>query len=196
MLKRNLLGKDRIYSIGMNQIHGKRVIAVDKSDVGKVIPDCDGLITNFPGLYLRISAADCIPVFLYDPINNSIAAVHAGWRGLDKNIIKSAVTLMIKKFSTNPKKLYVRLGPHICQKHYEVGQSVAQKFSNYPGVLKKQNMKIFLDLGKVAIKQLTNLGVPTRNIEFDGRCTFEEKDLASYRRDPRGGVHQYFFKLP
>ena len=43
-----------------------------------MFPACDGLITVKENLFLGISVADCVPVILFDRINNVVAAVHAG----------------------------------------------------------------------------------------------------------------------
>ncbi|MBI3578034.1 MAG: laccase domain-containing protein, partial [Ignavibacteriales bacterium] len=42
---------------------------------------CDGLLTNVPQVALVVSVADCVPIFIFDPNNNVVAAVHSGWRG-------------------------------------------------------------------------------------------------------------------
>lgn len=176
-------------TISMQQVHGTRIAHVDKDDIGKVIKSCDGLITNDPEVTLSIHVADCLPIFLYCPTTNSIGLVHAGWRGLEKEIIGKAVALL-------GKEVFVYIGPHICQKHYEIKNDVAEKFSKYPKAIKKIKGRIYLDLAEVASEQLIKSGVKKENIQIDNKCTFEEKTLASFRRDKSKVRTEYLFSLP
>ena len=114
--------------VGMKLNHGSRVVAVGKKNAGKIIKNCDGLITNDPEIYLKVSAADCLPIAFFDPSTNSIGLVHAGWRGLENGVIKNAVNLMKETFGSRVDKIVVFVGPYICQKHYEVKNDVYEKF--------------------------------------------------------------------
>ncbi len=167
----------------MEQVHGNNVVLVDKNDIGRVVPNCDGLIINSPNVHLQIRVADCLPIFIKDLQNNAIGVVHAGWRGLESKVIKNAVNLMQEKFTSRPENLTVYIGPHICKKHYEVKSDVGDKFGG----------ELFLDLGKIAKEQFESLGV--KNIEISKDCTFENKDLFSYRRDKTEKRNFYNFSL-
>jgi YfiH family protein len=175
--------------IHMQQVHGKRIVRVGKIDSGKIVKNCDGLITSDPKVTLSIHVADCLPIFLYSPTTNSIGAVHAGWRGLYKGIIGNCTKML-------GKNLTVYIGPHICRKHYEVKNDVAEKFSKYPKAIKKTGDKIYLDLAEVATEQLIKSGVKEKNIQVDRECTFEEKGLASFRRDQSNERTEYRFVVP
>jgi hypothetical protein len=182
--------------IKMQQVHGDKVVLVGVKDDGKTIKNCDGLITNTKGLSLSISVADCLPVFFYSPTINSIGVVHAGWRGLAKGIIGKAIEKMEKMLKVNSKKLMVYIGPHICQKHYEVKKDVADIFLSHSKALKKVKGKIFLDLEEVARQQLVKMGVKKESIQFDKRCTYEDKSVASFRRSGTKKGTRYVLSLP
>lgn len=175
--------------INMEQIHGNKIVCVKKTDIGRTVKKCDGLVTNIQGVSLSIRVADCLPIFFYSPTTNSIGLVHAGWRGLYKGIIGKTVKMF-------EKKPFVFIGPHICQKHYEIKSDVAGKFKNYPKAIKKINGKIFLDLGEVAKEQLIESGVKKNNIKIDKTCTFEDKSLSSFRRGDLSNRTEYIFSLP
>jgi YfiH family protein len=196
MLTISLVKKNYKNAVGMKLVHGNNVAVVGKKDVGKTVENCDGLITNSPDIVLRLPTADCIPVSLFDPVTGSIGLVHAGWRGLYKGVIGRAIGLMEKKLKVKSKNLVVFVGPFICQKHYEVKDDVSIFFSKYPKVLKNTGGKTYLDLGRVAKKQLTDAGVRTKNIWFDGRCTYEDKNLYSYRRGDKGKYIYNLLKIP
>ena len=142
----------------------------------------DGLVSNKPGLWLGISVADCLPIFLADPARRAIAAVHAGWRGSERAIAKNAVRLMAKVFGTSASELAVYLGPSARACCYEVGPEVARIFSDE--VVVRRDERLYLDIVKDNISQLVEMGVSERNIELNPMCTITEKDLLhSYRRD-------------
>ena len=193
LLQRTILSKKN--EVGMVQTHGNRVVVVSKKDIGSSIKNCDGLLTNDPETVLKISVADCIPLAIFDPATNSIGLIHAGWRGLDRKIIKNAIDLMIKNFSVKPQNLHVEIGPHICQRHYEIKSDVAERFLNYPDAIKKENGKMFLDLTEVAKEQLIKSGINKNKIKVDIRCTFEDLSLPSFRRgDMKKRIH-YLLKV-
>lgn len=171
----------------MQQVHGSRVVVVGKKDKGKVIPNCDGLITDDPELKLVVRTADCLPIFVTDKKGLIHGVIHAGWRGLHKKIIKMAVALIDRKFKIRPSELKIDIGPHICFRHYEIKDDVARFFDE---AVIRGNKK-YLDLGAVAKNQLLNLGVFNKNIRIDKKCTFESGDLFSYRRDKTGGRNHY-----
>jgi YfiH family protein len=169
--------------IGMEQIHSNNVVRVSKIDDGTIIKGCDALISDDPEVILSVRVADCLPISVVDKKSHSFGIIHAGWRGLHTKIIIKTIEKMVKDYSSSPVDLMVTIGPHICQKHYEVKGDVSSKFVIFPGSIFKESGKDFLDLAKVAELQLIGAGVKRENIQIDKRCTFEDKNLFSYRRD-------------
>ena len=53
--------------------------------------EADAIITNKKKLPIAVLTADCVPILLYDNKNNMIAAIHAGWKGAYKGIIKKVI---------------------------------------------------------------------------------------------------------
>jgi polyphenol oxidase len=144
--------------------------------------ESDALITNTKNLGLAISTADCPAIFIYDPINKVIAAVHSGWRGTEKKIVQKTVVKLKNEFNSDPENLVCYLGPSISQINYEVGEEVARKFDS-EFILKKAN-RYFLDLAGANYKMLTDEGIKKSNIQKSCLCSFEyESLLHSYRRD-------------
>lgn len=175
--------------IKMQQVHGNNVVRVDSKDIGSTIPTCDGLITNDPNVTLCVRVADCLPISVTDKKGRGVGLIHAGWRGLDNKIIEKTIEKMSLEFRISNRlhhfvgEFQISIGPHICAKHFEVKSDVSSKFNGYPEAILKKNGKEYLDLAKVAELQLLEVGVKKENIEVDVRCTFEEADLYSYRRD-------------
>ena len=178
----------------MEQMHGGSAVRVDSNDGDKTIPACDALITNDPKVELVVRTADCLPLSVRDKKARAIGLIHAGWRGLEREIIAKTIRLMQKEFSSKPEDLKIFLGPHICKKHYEVKEDVASKFTKYKALTTRVDKK-YLDLAGIAAFQLTKLGVKTKNIKIDKRCTFEDKSLFSYRRGDVGKNNLFLFRL-
>ena len=59
--------------------------------------------------------ADCAPVFIYDPVNNLISAIHVGWKGAYKKIISKTLK-KFKSSGSNFNDLIVVIGPCIEKK--------------------------------------------------------------------------------
>ncbi len=167
----------------MEQVHGNEVKVVGKKDIGNIVRGCDALISSDPSVLLGVRVADCLPISIKDKKGRAFGIIHAGWRGLDNGIIGKTIKLMSDKMKIDKCELEIVIGPHICQKHYEVGGEVALKFNDYPQALLQKDGKTFLDLAKVAVKQLVRAGVAKENIRVDKMCTFENKPLPSFRRD-------------
>jgi YfiH family protein len=71
-----------------DQVHGNRIEVVTD---GGTFTHTDGLITQVPGLALAIQTADCAAVLMADVQSQTIAAVHAGWRGAAGDIVPRAI---------------------------------------------------------------------------------------------------------
>jgi YfiH family protein len=169
--------------IQMRQVHGSNIVHVDKNDAGRIMENCDALISNDSKVTLSVHVADCLPISVVDKKSRSFGVIHAGWRGLEKEIIVKTIQKMVKEFSAGPSGFEVSIGPHICRKHYEVKSDVSSKFTKYPDSVSQKNGKKFLDLAKIAEFQLLSVGIRKENIKIDKRCTFEDLSLPSFRRD-------------
>ncbi|QQS37066.1 MAG: peptidoglycan editing factor PgeF [Ignavibacteriales bacterium] len=162
-----------------HQVHENEVKTVS---AGGFCGDSDALITTKKGLGLAVSVADCTPVFIFDPVNEVIAAVHSGWRGTEKRITEKAIKKLIDEYNSKPEELLAYIGPSISQVNYEVGREVAEKFD------KRYSMrnvdKYLLDVSHINYDMLIDAGIKKNNIQQSGLCSFEMKELFhSYRRD-------------
>jgi len=95
-------------------------------------PEYDALLTDQPGLALCIKTADCVPVFLADPVRQIIGAVHAGWKGTALQITEKAVREMVRQFGTRASDLFAFIGPAIGPCCYEVDTVVHQAMGCQP----------------------------------------------------------------
>ena len=161
------------------QVHSDKVKIIDKPGF---YPECDGLITQAPDVYLIISTADCYSVSMYDKTNKVIGNIHSGWRGMQKKIVTKAVKIMINDFGSKIEDLLIFIGPGINKENFKVGEDVACLFEKR--FTESKNGKYFIDLKAHIIDQLNVLGIKKPQIESYPNCTFEGEDyLHSYRRD-------------
>ena len=119
------IGCNKNNLILLHQIHSNIVHKVEKIPKKKL--KGESLITNKKGIALGFLTADCAPVFIYDPINGLISALHAGWKGAYKNIISTT----LRKFrlsGSNLEDLIAVVGPCISKKNYEVKEDFFKKF--------------------------------------------------------------------
>jgi copper oxidase (laccase) domain-containing protein len=103
------------------QVHGNRIAIVDSApDGNNCFDECDGLITNRPGICLGIYVADCCAVYLVDPVKQAIGLVHSGKKGTELRIAGKAIEAMTASYGSRPSDLVVELSPCIRPPHYEI----------------------------------------------------------------------------
>lgn len=111
---------------GLTQVHSNRVYVIDSPEkLAARNIEADALITPLKNVCLTILTADCVPVLLYSPDTNIIAAVHMGWRGAFRGILDNTFEQLRQMGVTS---LLACIGPCIHQQSYEVGQDVRDQF--------------------------------------------------------------------
>ena len=159
------------------QVHSARSLSVERPGLGG---EGDAMTTRREGLALAVFTADCLPVLL--ATSDSIAAVHAGWRGLVGGVLGVAVRGLDDSHAPR-----AWIGPAIGACCYEVGDEVAIAVADAsaPSVLRRgRREKPHLDLAAAARHQLVAAGVAAADITTIDLCTRCQLDrLWSYRRD-------------
>lgn len=182
------------------QVHGDTVIRVDEAPDGWSAGEGDALITNRPGLALCAQTADCTPVLLYDGETRSIAAIHAGWRGVVAEVIPAAVRALSEAYGARAETLQAVIGPAVSAENYRVGPEVLEQFEALFGLLdetlalpRDAEGGAGLNVSEGARRQLIAAGVPQANIAWIKACTFAEADrFFSCRRAAREGHAGHF----
>ncbi len=122
----------------LNQIHSNKFIFINKDyKFKKKKIKADAVITDQVRLPIAVLTADCVPILIYESKKNMIAAIHAGWKGAFKGIIKNVVSFMLKK-GCKKKNITAVIGPCIQQNSYNVKEDFQKKF-----LKKDKNNKIF-----------------------------------------------------
>ena len=180
------LGAERL--VWMNQVHGDRVVRVDGPLQGSVaaVDDTDALVTTTPRLALAVVTADCVPVLMADARAGVVAAVHAGRVGAQKGVVARAVEAMWDA-GARPEDVSVLLGPAVSGRNYEVPAAMAAEVeAALPGSMTTTSRGTpGLDLRAGIARQLRDLGITA--IDADPRCTVDDRNLFSHRRDAPTG---------
>ncbi|KUI03105.1 laccase [Mycobacterium sp. IS-3022] len=171
--------------VWMNQVHGDHVVVVERAPDAPV-DNTDALVTTRRRLALAVVTADCVPVLLGDARAGVVAAVHAGRVGAQKGVVARAVETMIA-LGARAEDISALLGPAVSGRNYEVPEAMAAEVEiALPGSRTKTAKNTpGLDLRAGISRQLTTLGVAA--IDVDPRCTVEDPDLFSHRRDAPTG---------
>ena len=173
-----LVGLNPNHIVKPNQVHSAEVKFVYKPGE---ISATDALIANSNAIVLSIQVADCIPLFLADPLNSVIGLVHAGWRGVEKKIIPDTINRMIQQ-SASIEGMIAFMGPSIRQCCFEIGPEVSNKFP-IDCLIKGNRDRSFLDLQQVVTNQLIGSQVLKKNIFSSEECTkCNPEKYFSYRR--------------
>lgn len=190
------------------QTHTTNIRLVTQQDAGKGIikerdyEEVDGLITDIPGITLVTFYADCVPLYLLDPVHKAIGLSHSGWRGTANHMGKCTIEAMSKAYGSKAEDLIVGIGPSICQECYEVGPEVAAEFQKSFSaqdrtqfITEKANGKYQLDLWKANEIIFTEAGVRKEQIHITDICTHCNSDyLFSHRKtgNARGNLAAFF----
>lgn len=169
-----------------HQVHGSAVAIAEPAwaDRGEATY-ADAVVTDNPRLTLSLRFADCVPIFLVDPVHRAIGLVHAGWKGTVGGVVEHAVRAMRAEFGTRAADLVTALGPAIGAHHYPVGGEVVQAMIQAHGPwawshIHRRAQGWNLDLPSANRWLLERLGV--RQIEDAGICTAcETADWFSHR---------------
>ena len=195
------IGFDPFAAVGASQVHGKHILRVEAQHRGELLGtrlgiDCDGLITNVPGIPLVVFSADCETALLYDPVHRAVGAVHSGWKGTALGIVKAAVEAMTAAFGTQPQDLLAALGPCIGQDCFETDANVPEAMCQALGekaepAIRQDGAKYHVDLKALNRTWLLEAGLAPEHIDISEACTACQPDLFwSYRRhgDDRGSL--------
>lgn len=163
---------DKIY-VG-KLIHTDTILNIAKEDP---FQEADALITNITNTLIGVTTADCIPVFIYDPINQATGIVHSGRKGVHLQITNKTIHRMIQDFESNLSNIYIHIGPHICKQCYEVDSNILEEFN-----LHSSQKKGYLPMQDILLDQLLSLNIPRKNIQANSDCTLCDKKYFSHRR--------------
>jgi hypothetical protein len=113
-----------------------------------------------------------------------IGIAHAGWRGLVNQVIDNTIKAMEREYGVDVRKIKMVIGPHIQKCHFEVKDDVFSQFKKYQSARIEIDLKKYIDLGTVAVKQTQESGILKSHIIVSQKCTHRLRGrYFSFRRD-------------
>lgn len=168
----------------LQQVHGANVVAARDYEAP---PQADAAVGRHAGDVCVVRTADCLPVLFCSTDGTSIAAAHAGWRGLAAGILEATIA----RLEQDPGDLMAWLGPAISQTAYEVGGEVRDAFVEPdPGAAvcfqPNERARWQADLYALARRRLAAAGIGA--CYGGGLCTFSDSErFYSWRRNADSG---------
>ena len=188
----------------LRQTHSDLVVA---APFGEPVPEADAQFTRERKLALCIRTADCIPVLIHDPESRRVLAIHAGWRGIENDIIRKAGARFAEE-GLGLGQASAWIGPHIGAKSFEAGRDVAAsleaRFDAVRGFSEASTAllphanpeKAYVDLLLIARAQLASIGIDRERVTELAIDTFSSQAHESFRRDrDRAGRQISFIAL-
>lgn len=165
----------------MHQVHSNSVAVVtDVPNQESTIENVDAVITQQRGVVLVVQHADCQPLLVYDPITESIGAIHNGWKGSCVNSINTCIHKMVEYFHVNPANLLALIGPSLCPQHSEFKNYLEELPTTFYPFKTDDCHFNFWEISKMQLRQA---GVREENIQITGLCTYCDRNFFSYRRE-------------
>jgi YfiH family protein len=176
------------------QIHSPDVAVATEPWEPSTRPRVDAIVTRTEGLAIGVTAADCGPILLVDPVARVIGAAHAGWKGALTGVLESTVAAM-EQLGAERAGIVAAIGPLIRQHSYEVGAEFVERFTladadnvRFFIASSRQNHAMF-DLAGFIRMRLENAGVLM--IDDTGIDTYSDERFYSYRRSVHRGEPDY-----
>ncbi|MDF5740084.1 MULTISPECIES: peptidoglycan editing factor PgeF [unclassified Nostoc] len=192
----------------LKQVHGNTVLTPEEIDTmlsthEEDLASADGLISEQPLQAVWVASADCTPVLIGDVKTGQVAALHAGWRGTAKKIVPLAIA-RLQSQGSKLDDLKIAMGPAIAGEVYQVSIDVAAQIGasiiphedeqkiitalhelpNSPLLEDPNPGKVRLDVRRVNVLQLENMGISAEQIAIAPYCTFQTPEhFFSYRRE-------------
>lgn len=152
-----------------NQIHETRVAWHNGGSGWVQVEGVDGHATATRGVLLTVTVADCVPVYVIDPVREAVALLHSGWRGTSGGILRAGIEALIEGAGSTCSDMLIHCGVGICGECYEVGSEVMTSC----GLACPGSGPWRADLHSVLTKQARGFGV--ENISTSQWCSMHDR---------------------
>ncbi|MFZ5627821.1 MAG: polyphenol oxidase family protein [Spirochaetota bacterium] len=167
------------------QVHGNSVLVCEEPvETISCLGEGDAIIARSAGIAPLVRTADCIPILVYAENSPLVAAVHAGWRGLQKQVFSQALFTVLGN-GTKIADLRFVVGPFIRENSYEVGAEVAGQFAagfSSPTA----DGKFLLNLKGILQSEMDGHGILPQQVTWFDADTLSSPEWFSARRGEQG----------
>ena len=161
----------------LKQVHSNKFYYISQNSKLNNNFEGDALITDRRNLPIAVLTADCAPILIHDESKGMIAAIHAGWKGAYKGIIKKVIQFMIKK-GCSSRNITAAIGPCISNNNYQVKQDFVKRFikKDKKNIIffKQIKSESYFNLNKYIYFQLESLNI--KKIDIINKDTFNAKN--------------------
>lgn len=183
LIRRSLNLSDLVFAHPQHGTDIKRITSENMDESHLV----DAFYTQEKDIGLAITHEDCQATIFYDPENQAIGIVHAGWKGNVQNIYRKMVDTLASDIHSKPENLIVCISPSLGPDHAEF-KLYKKEFPKELWAFEVENKHF--DLWAMSKNQLIASGIPEKNIEIAEVCTYcNPKDYYSFRREKKTGRH-------
>ncbi|MFH1353904.1 MAG: polyphenol oxidase family protein [bacterium] len=158
------------------QIHGGNIATVESLMQGRL--SADGILLKDAGVSGGVKTADCAPVVVVS--EEAAVVLHVSRKSIVRGLLENTLTHIEAKDIC-----HIFIGPHICEYHFsfdEEDELLRQFRYRYPGAMHFHKGKLYLSLRKALKSIFDDWRVHPSKIVEDGRCTYEQLAMPSYRR--------------
>lgn len=173
------------------QIHSRVVRIADRAASFRGLPEGDGILTVNASVVPSVTVADCMPIWLYDPVSGFFGVLHSGWKGT--GILRAACELAADEWGASAANVRVILGPHIRSCCYTVDMERADYFASTFGRDSVQldperdqagdRWPYRLSLAKANMAVAREAGIDPAHVHDSGVCTSCDPKFGSSRRE-------------
>jgi len=164
-----------------DQIHGGNIVEVEMLAQGKM--SADGVVLKGDSVAGGVQTADCAPVVIVS--DNAAVVLHISRKALVRGLLANAATYVAPDDIN-----HVFIGPHICEYHFsfeEEDKLLRQLRYQYPKAVHFHKGKLYLSMRRALKGVFDEWQIHPDKIIEDGRCTYEQLQMPSYRRWLEGG---------
>ena len=169
---------------GISLVHETKIFDIETSEGNGLEPmdkDGDILFTNKPDTYLFFIIADCLGIFIFDPVKKIISLTHAGWKGVNLEAPKITIQHFKEKYGSDPKDLIVGFTPAIQKESMNFTHTrglTNEKWAKY--IKRNGDETIRVDWIKFALDQIVEEGVLPENVEISQINTYIDENYFSH----------------
>jgi YfiH family protein len=169
----------------LQQIHSSKVIRLEQILETAGRPPrtvrADGVVLEQAGYFAAVRTADCLPIWILNPGERKLCALHAGWRGIRDHIVTHGLQTLARCSNSPSADFLAVFGPAIRSCCYRVGPEVREQFAAAGHSVKDLFDGPHLDLAAAAAAELKRSGV--LQVLDSGVCTgCRVREFFSYRR--------------
>lgn len=177
----------------LKQVHEDILIEIPfENNDAFVWAKADAVFSRQRQVVCAVRTADCIPILLWTFEQPLCVAVHAGWRGLQQNILPKTIYQLKQKFSI--KNWHVFVGAHIHCQTYPVQKDVYSLFDLQDSLPTPQPQTRLLNTSQILKKQLLEAQVLEQNIIWQNENCFDSNHWFSHRAK-QGGRNIFFIYI-